>query len=244
MNLTPCLETERIENSVLKVCNYISNKKRKSKNWYSCTEEKLWHELVSCILGSRVRYETAKACTNHLIDIGLLDVSHILNEPNEAEKRIMEELSKSIYPPIANGRGCKYRYPKTKTRFIVKTGLEIYRENNSSIKSLLKKCDNAYEAREILINKCMGIGPKQASLFLRNISYCNDLAIIDSHVIDYMKLINLNKEIETITIANKKQYLMNENILLSYATKRNKTLATLDIAIWVVMRVVKREFVI
>ena len=90
----------------------------------------------------------------------------------------------------------------------------------------------------------MGIGPKQASLFLRNISYCKDLAIIDSHVIDYMKLMKLNEDIDSQIIAKKNQYLMNEQILLSYADDREKTLATLDFAIWIVMRLIKREYVL
>jgi len=60
---------------------------------------------------------------------------------------------------------------------------------------------------------------------------------------DYMKLMKLNEDLDTKMIANKKYYIVNERILASYAAKYNKTLASLDIAIWVVMRVVKREFV-
>ena len=37
----------------------------------------------------------------------------------------------------------------------------------------------------------LGIGPKQSSLFLRNIGYAQDLAILDSHVMTYMKLMDL-----------------------------------------------------
>lgn len=242
MKLVPCLELENIERSVLTVCDHIESKKQPSE-WHLYSEEQLWHELVSCILGSQVQYETAKGCIHHLVERGLLNIQKILREPGNIQEKISKELSKPIYPPFVNNEGCRYRYPNTKAKFIVKTCLEIFNEN-SSLGLILDRCSNAYEAREILIKKCMGIGPKQASLFLRNISYCKDLAIIDTHVIDYMKLMKLNEDIDSQNIANKNQYLMNEQILLSYADDKEKTIATLDFAIWVVMRLIKREFVL
>ena len=242
MKLVPCLELESIERSVLKVCEHIDNK-NEALEWYTYSEEQLWHELVSCILGSQVQYETVKGCINHLIEDGLLDIKKILREQDIAQEEITKELNKSIYPPFENGRGYRYRYPNSKSKYIVKTCLEIYGEG-ISLGLILDRCSDAFETREILIKKCMGIGPKQASLFLRNISYCKDLAIIDSHVIDYMKLMKLNEDIDSRSIANKNQYLTNEQILLSYADNREKTLASLDYAIWIVMRLIKREFVL
>lgn len=243
MNLSSFLETAHIEKSVLKVCEYIEKKRNNSITWYNYSEKQLWYELVSCILGSQVLYEMAKACTNHLVEKGLLDVQDIVANPRKAEERILRELSKPIYPPFENGIGCRYRYPKSKSKYIVATCIRLYGKEHSPLKSLLKKCKDAAEARETLINKCVGIGPKQASLFLRNISYCENLAIIDSHVIDFIKLMKLNKNIESKVITNKKHYLTNEKILLSYAVDKGKTLASLDLAIWIVMRVVKREFI-
>jgi len=242
MNIFPCLELENIERSILKVCDHIDNKKE-SLEWHIFSEEQLWYELVSCILGSQIQYETAKGCITHLIENGLLNIQNILINPDKAQEEISRELSKPIYPPFVNNKGCRYRYPNSKAKYIVTTCLEIY-SDNSSLRLILDRCSDAYEAREILIKKCMGIGPKQASLFLRNISYCENLAIIDSHVIDFIKLMELNKEINSRNIANKSQYLMNEKILLSYADNREKTLASLDLAIWVVMRLIKREFVL
>jgi len=241
MNISPCLKLENIERSILKVCDHIDNT-RENLEWHIFSEEQLWFELVSCILGSQVHYETAKGCIDHLIEIGILDIQKILSSPNRAIDEISKELSKPIYPPFVNDKGSKYRYPKSKAEYIVKTCFEIY-NNNSSIGQILDISSDAYEARDILIKKCKGIGPKQSSLFLRNISYCKDLAIIDSHVIDFIKLMELNDEIDSEIIANKSRYLENEKILLSYADDRERTLASLDLAIWVVMRLIKREFI-
>jgi len=242
MNISPCLELENIERSILKVCDHIDNK-RENLEWHNFSEEQLWYELVSCILGSQIQYETAKGCITHLIEKKLLDIQKILISPDEVKEKISRELSKPIYPPFVGNKGCRYRYPNSKAKYIVETCLEIY-NNKSCLRLILDGCSDAHEAREILIKKCMGIGPKQASLFLRNISYCEDLAIIDSHVIDFIRLMELNKKINSRSIVNKSQYLMNEEILLSYADGKDKTLASLDLAIWVVMRLVKKEFVL
>lgn len=243
MNLSSVLETECIERSVLKVCDHIDNKQTSHKHWSNLPEYHLWHELISCILGSQVYFETAKACTDRLIEKNLLDVTYIFNEPKKSEKRISNELSKAIYPPFEGTNGCKYRYPNTKSKYIVATCIRIYKDKSTTLSSLLKECNNAFEAREKLIKNCMGIGPKQASLFLRNIIYCDNLAILDSHVMDFMKIMKLNDAVAPKIVANKKQYLKNEKILINYAENLNRKLSSLDIAIWVVMRVIKREFV-
>ena len=243
MNLSPVLETDCIERSVLKVCDHIENKQINYKHWSNLPEYFLWHELISCILGSQVRFETAKACTDRLIEKNLLDMKNILNEPRKYEKLISNELRKDLYPPFEGTNGSKYRYPNTKSKYIVTTCIRIYKDKSTTLISLLKECKNAFEAREKLIKNCMGIGPKQASLFLRNIVYCDNLAILDSHVMDFMKIMKLNDTIAPKIVANKKQYLKNEKILINYAENLNRNLSSLDIAIWVVMRVIKREFV-
>ncbi|MBU1855152.1 MAG: DNA lyase, partial [Nanoarchaeota archaeon] len=112
---------------------------------------------------------------------------------------------------------------------------------NNSLKKVLLKAKNELEAREILVCTCMGIGYKQASLFLRNIYYSQNLAILDTHVLRYMDLMGLfeNKCNKTIT---KNDYSLYEKQLMNYSNQINTTLSKLDVAIWVVMRVVRREF--
>jgi len=241
MNQKIGLINPAIENAVIKICTLIESEKKEKIDWQSYSEDHLWHELVSCILGSRVLFETAKACAIHLRDSGLLDISSILKKPVSFEKKIMIELQKPIFPPYRKKGGCKYRFPETKSNCIVETAIDIYEKSNISIKSILKSHKNPHRIRDILVEKCHGIGPKQASLFLRNISFCDNLAIIDSHVSRYIGLLNLNEKGPQI-IKNKKDYFYNERILSSYAKLKNMSLASLDLAIWVVMGVATKEF--
>ena len=233
----------RIENAIMKVCDSIDSQRKEVKNWENYYEYQLWFELISCILGSRVRYETARACAINLQNAGLLRISQLLKSPKNVQSKIRKELSRSIYPPFSNGTGSKYRYP-TRARHVVNTGIQIYRNEKLTIKDILRKCHNGQEAREVLVKKCAGIGLKQASLFLRNISFSDDLAILDCHVIRFMKLLKLNEKFNNINERRARPYLVNENVLRLYAISKRKSLATLDFGIWVVMRSMKKEVVI
>ncbi len=235
-----CITIQKIENIVLKVSDEIEKSQRIDFSWDKYSEDQLWFELVSCILGSRVRYDTAKECTKHIQNIGLLNTTELVINPNIFKMYLVEELSKSIYPPFKSGKGSKYPYYNSKSEYIVKTCVEIYNNNSTTIKQTLRLSQEGNEAREILVNLCAGIGPKQASLFLRNIGYCDNLAILDSHVIQYMDILGLRHKKSSINSMN--QYHKYENILLTYANSLNRKMATLDVAIWVVMRVIKKEF--
>lgn len=232
------LEQNQIENAIIKVCDYVESHHRDIPNWKDYSEEQLWLELVSCILGSRVRYETAKDCVTHLKNIGLLNIANLIKNPRKIEKMIIRELSKPIYAPFSTCTGSRYRYPKSKSRFIINSAIEIY-GNNQTIHNILKESNGGYEARDVLIQKCWGIGPKQASLFLRNIGFSDDLAILDCHVISYMKMQNIDWKFDIPNQRSMRSYYKEENKLRMYAISKRKKLATLDVGIWTVMRVLK-----
>ena len=104
MSVSLCLTIDRIENTIMKVCDFVDSQKKPNFDWKDFSEEQLWIELVSCILGSRVHYETAKACTMHLANIGLLKIPLMLRKPRVIEKQIRTELGKPIYPPFSAER--------------------------------------------------------------------------------------------------------------------------------------------
>jgi len=121
--------------------------------------------------------------------------------------------------------------------------LKIYKENRLTLKNILDSCRNEYEARDIIVNNTIGIGYKQASLFLRNILYSENLAILDTHIIRYMRLLNMVENELSINLSNKYTYLKLENVLRNYAELKDKSMSSLDLAIWIVMRVLQREYV-
>lgn len=84
-------------------------------------------------------------------------------------------------------------------------------------------------ARERLLN-IKGIGMKEASHFLRNVGYF-DLAIIDRHIIDFMRRIGAIGE-TNVKQLSKSLYISFENILKSIASNLNMSVGILDLFIW------------
>lgn len=209
--------------------------------WRELDEHTLWYELVSCILGSQVSFEHAQAAASHLDSVGLLDVTNIRKISSDLEDNIAHTLSLPIFPPFKSaGLGRKYRYYRVRANHIYRTAELIYGAKNS-LKNILTALDDPMTTRSKIIATTVGIGPKQASLFLRNIKYTDDLAILDSHVLHYMILHNFISKIPK-AISKLKTYELIESILQRYAKDIKFKLSYLDRAIWVVMRVFQQEF--
>lgn len=87
---------------------------------------------------------------------------------------------------------------------------------------------STFQAREFLVKNIKGLGYKESSHFLRNVGY-NNVAIIDRHILRYLKQENLIEEIPK-TISQKK-YFEFEKILASFDIPQSE----LDLIIWAQM---------
>jgi N-glycosylase/DNA lyase len=204
-------------------------------------EHALWSELVACILGSKVSFEHAKAAANYLDDIGLLNVTNKRQIGAEFECEVAQALSQPIYPPpTRSGTGRRYRYANLRANHIRRSAEAFYQQRNP-IKKMLYSAKDPHEARLKIITTAVGIGPKQASLFLRNIGYADNLAILDSHVLKYMVLQAFIPQ-PLQGVSHIRTYEKIETRLNQYAMNLRMRLAYLDRVIWVVMRVFQQEF--
>ena len=61
-----------IKNAILDICIVLEEQELTFASSPTRNENDLWRELVSCILGSRVRFETACAAVERLDDMCLL----------------------------------------------------------------------------------------------------------------------------------------------------------------------------
>jgi N-glycosylase/DNA lyase len=232
------LDRNTIENAILKVSDEIISTQKRA-DWKAFTEEQLWFQLVSCILGSRVTEELAREHFRRLVVGGFLDYNALLNNPNKMREIISSELNKPLKVNYKSAVLSKYPFSRLRANHIVQTCNIIYKTKFKSIKKILESVDNSNGARNILMELCMGIGPKQASLFLRNISYCNNLAILDSRVTRYMHFIGLVKN--KVEIKTKNQYLEYEDIFRDYSKYLNRPIGVLDLSVWITMKIIKEE---
>jgi len=235
------INTKRLENAVLRVCQELISSGFSPKDWQDCSEENLFNELASCLLGSRVPFEIATGATSHLFSFGYLRPDCVLNSPDEFENSISVSLSEYRVSSEGHYFGRKYPFPRIRANYLRRSAEALYC-NGRSLKQILSNCLDAHDARRNLVNLLTGIGPKQASLFLRNIGYSDDLAILDSHVMSYLEYKGLLSE-NRIKVNSLPGYEKVERVFCDHAHCLGFSVAQFDLAVWVVMRVAKREIV-
>jgi len=229
-----------LESAVITVALEV-NLMKIERNWDDFDEYQLWYELIACNLGSRISYEHAKATASFLNKLGILEISNGEIFVDSFEKKLSWALKTPIEIEI-RGNISKRKYPffNQKAKHIARTAQNIY-GNNLSIKHILQSSESVHEARKELVSKSLGIGPKHASLFLRNIGYSDEVAILDSHVLKYMSELSIVPEVIR-NVSQIDQYETLEKNLKKYAEDIDIQMQSLDVAIWVVMRVYQREF--
>lgn len=203
-----------------------------TNKWKSLSEQQIWKELCFCLLSGNVAFELVKSTIDVLEQKGFLDYDWIVTEKNSQELMFRLFNGPNFEPKKKNGELRKYRYPNKRSRQITEAAKIIY--SNSSIKELLEQSSSEVEIRNYLSENIPGLGIKESSHFLRNIGFSNSLAIIDVHVLNFLKqnrfVLWKNSSLTT------KKYCKLETILQNLAGFHNLDLAIFDLAIWYFMR--------
>lgn len=120
------------------------------------------------------------------------------------------------------------RFHKTKAKRIIKYFKEAL--DYSTIQFYLDLIfGSVKDLRDMLAKSISGWGLKEASHFLRNIGFGNDICILDRHILRNLKELKIIKEIPKL---NKKTYHKIENEMIVYAKKVNVPVAALDLVFW------------
>lgn len=215
-----------VEHAIRHVCGVLEQ--RVPVSWKEHTEDDLWREVVFCILGSRVRFEAVCTAFKRMDDMGLL--SHPRRDENldQYEQETVTALS------------CGYPFYRLRANNIRRAAECLYRPGRS-ILQLLTSAVHARGARRLLATEIPGLGPKQASLFLRNIGYARCIAILDVHVLTYLSWVGL-AEASLKGVPNLDQYEVLEDSFIQHAHSFGCSPDQFDVAVWLVMRVAKEQF--
>jgi len=225
------MTTDRIDIAIDAVCQELAARRTDVSGWEELREDAIFREVAASILGSRVSFEMALAATERLAEVGLLSFP---GDEGVYLRRVEDILSKPLSHPDWN-RWRRYRFPKTRSRALASTANAFY-ASGGSIKVWLRSFRDSRSARRGFVEKASGIGPKQASMILRNIRFCDELAILDSHLMRFMRLRGLTDP-EPTRISTLEGYEAVERKFLDYARRSGWPAAVLDQAVWVVMRV-------
>jgi N-glycosylase/DNA lyase len=190
------------------------------------SEEDLWRELVTCMLGSQVPNWMGVAATRLLERHGLVGPAD--------RPCTVEAVASVLRVPLESPHGLRrYRFPNVRARDIVSAHRAVC-QLHGSLQSLVYEC-SPDECRRRLIHSVSGIGLKQASLFIRNVGISTDFAILDTHVVRYMREIGLVRALPR-SISPDMYYVL-ESVLSRYAQQLGQPVGHVDRAIWAVMSI-------
>lgn len=192
------------------------------------TETDLRFELVSCLLGSQVRAESANAAAERLQAAGLLTDERWRKDDDAFENDVRCVLVNAG----ATEPSSSYRFPALRAHQLARVRARCH---SRPLLDCLGGARDSNAARRALVDELPGIGPKQASMFLRNVGASFDLAILDVHVLRFLRLIEVLPD-QPIRVAVLDGYERVEAVVRRYAESVGRAVGYLDWAIWITMR--------
>lgn len=230
-----------INQTIRVLCVEVKERARKGLDWLSLPEEELFYEMAVCIYGSQMLYEHALALADYAKEHGMFSEAALISGHDQYRGKLSSLFSRAI---AINEGGKTYKIrPRFKNRLpklLSDTVQNIYGKG-STIKSMLRTATNASEARELLVTKVIGFGPKQASLYLRRVGYSADLAVLDTHILDYLRMAG-DIEIKPTALSRLKIYETVESEFKRISKDFGYGVGCVDLAMWITMRVAKREY--
>ena len=224
-------EGRQLQAAVASICPDIESRVAQFRD--PADERALWWELSVCVLSSQVPFNLAIAAAEAIDKLGVLYCSQQRENVGEAIHCILRTHLN------VGGRERLYRFPSVRAVQLERIHANVL-ANADSLKALLSGFETANHARRWLVANAHGLGPKQASMFLRNVALTYDLAIIDRHVLDYMSLTGLQSNGGS-AVSSLKHYLPLEDVLRVHAEDLKCPVGILDWAIWIVMRIAKQQ---
>ncbi len=177
--------------------------------WNDGSEKDIFAELTFCIFTPQSRARSCWEAVETLLEKTLLFEGEV--------GEISQELS-----------GVRFKNNKAK---YLKHAHELFIKNGKlRIKPMIKKFDDVYECREWLVNNVQGFGYKEASHFLRNIGFGENLAILDRHILKNLVMLGVIDRIPTSI--SRKKYLEIEQKMETFSKQIKIPMAHLDLVLW------------
>jgi N-glycosylase/DNA lyase len=230
-----------INQTIREMCVEVKSHASSMQNWQLMTEKELLYETAVCIFGSQMVFEMAIATADRLRERKLLQPALRSKSVEVIERKVVEALSDPLPVPKGDGaqRWVRPRFKNRLASLLAMTIVEIYGQSQT-IHGFLFGAESAREVRETLTQHVWGFGPKQASLFLRRVGYCADLAVLDIHVLDYLQLAR-GLSLSPSKLGRLSFYEEIEDTFREIAAEFGHSVGCVDLATWLTMRVAKRE---
>jgi N-glycosylase/DNA lyase len=215
--------THRYEKTIKALCLVIESRINICETG-NLTECDLRRELAGCILGSQVRYEMAQSAVDIIEKLGLFEDTYWMNYKYDLESLIYNALTNTI----------SYRFPRIRAQQLNETKRRLL-DSGLSLKNLVFELEDEKDVRRNLITMIPGLGPKQASMFLRNVNRSYNLAVIDTHVLRYLEILQITNNVKQ-SVGQISTYERIESLIRDYSKTIGYPVGYMDWAIWATMR--------
>lgn len=178
--------------------------------WFNGNNEDVYKELAFCILTPQSKARGAEKAINGMLGAGVFWTG------------IEDDLI-----PYLNV--VRFKNTKAKNLVILR---EFMKDEEGKIvtKTLVDKIGDVFEKRIWLVKNIKGIGYKEASHFLRNIGFGDEIAILDRHILKNIMRLGVIDEIpKTIT---PKKYLQIEKKIERYCREVEIPMDHFDLLLW------------
>lgn len=176
--------------------------------WLDADEERLFEELVFCLLTPQSRARSCWAAVEKLSSMGELRCPY--------QDRIQTKL-KGV------------RFSRRKAEYICMARELLTVDGMLSVRARIDP-ENPFQTREWLVGNVKGMGYKEASHFLRNIGLGRDLAILDRHILKSLFRFEVIPDIPKSL--SRSRYLQIEAAMSDFSRSIDIPMAHLDMVLW------------
>ena len=180
------------------------------KIWRDGDNKDIFCELAFCILTPQSKARNAWKAISELRDNNLLFTG--------SEEEML---------PFLN----IVRFNRTKAKNLYILRKQMTDENGKFItKDFFSTFNSAFEMREWIVKNIRGMSYKEASHFLRNVGFGQELAILDRHILKNLAILDVIKEVpKTVT---PKLYKEIEEKLKEYCKEIDIPMENIDLLLW------------
>ncbi|MEK6888053.1 MAG: N-glycosylase/DNA lyase [Candidatus Aenigmatarchaeota archaeon] len=187
----------------------IEKRLQEFRQVYNQPDEVIFEELCFCLLTPQTKAKSAAK------------VIEKLKEKNLLLTGSAEEIKKWMAP---------IRFNNNKSQYIVEARKLLMENGTLEIKKHIDDAPDIFAARNWLVKNIKGYGLKEASHFLRNIGFGDDIAILDRHILKNMVKYGVISEVPASL--TEKKYLEIEKKLIEFSKNNGIPPAHLDLVWW------------
>ena len=122
------------------------------------------------------------------------------------------------------------RFKNNKARYIFEARERFFKNGEFVIKRIIQEEKDIFKVRDFLVKNVKGMGYKEASHFLRNIGFGDNLSILDRHIL--RNLYNFGIIKKKINGLTRKKYLEIEDKMRKFSHGIGIPLVDLDLVFW------------